>query len=258
MSNSGRRLEETKIINIKNFTLFLTLSFIYSLVDVVFSSGDYDINLYATGVHGIGDAIAKVLKSSLGEKYYLFKSPLFIGFFAASFYGIVNGILLILISFPKLDRKFSITTLLNSIFILFFILTLTYLINHQGKLGLKNFFGLFPKDSGFGLSLVRVMIVATIGGLTYGTLIGKGSSSGGIDIISKYLNIYKKKDISAITCILNYLIAIISTLLIYFGTDKFQWQSIILTNLVKIPLNTFFIYLAIKKTKPKNEIKNQI
>ncbi|NWN45663.1 YitT family protein [Candidatus Phytoplasma pruni] len=254
MSNSGRRLEETKIINIKNFTLFLTLSFIYSLVDVVFSSGDYDINLYATGVHGIGDAIAKVLKS-----IFNIENPLFIGFFAASFYGIVNGILLILISFPKLDRKFSITTLLNSIFILFFILTLTYLINDLNCLKLKNFFNVSPsKGGGFGLSLVRVMIVATIGGLTYGTLIGKGSSSGGIDIISKYLNIYKKKDISAITCILNYLIAIISTLLIYFGTKEFQWESIILTNLVKIPLNTFFIYLAIKKTKPKKEIKNQI
>ncbi|MDW3617513.1 MAG: YitT family protein [Candidatus Phytoplasma pruni] len=253
MSNSGKRLEEAKIINIKNFTLFLTLSFIYSLIDVVFSSGNYDINLYATGVHGIGDAIAKVLKS-----IFQIENPLFIGFFAASFYGIVNGILLILISFPKLDRKFSITTLLNSFFILFFILTLTYLINDLNCLGLKNFFGCFPEDSSFGLSLLRVMIVAIVGGLTYGILIGKGSSSGGIDIISKYLNIYKKKDISVITCILNYLIAIISTLLIYFGTVKFQWESIILTNLVKIPLNTLFIYLAIKKTQPKNKIKNQI
>jgi uncharacterized membrane-anchored protein YitT (DUF2179 family) len=246
MRNSDRHLEEKKIINIQNFTLFLTLSFVYSLVDVVFSSGNYEINLYATGVHGIGDAIAKVLKS-----VFNISNPLFVGFFSACFYGVINGILLIFISFPKLDRKFSITTLLNSFFILLFIVILTYLINDRNLGGIRNFYGLFPENSGFGISLLRVIIVAIISGIAYGILIGKGSSSGGIDIISKYLSIYKKKDISVITCILNYFIAIISTLLIYFTKGTFQWESIILTNLVKIPLNTLFIYLAIQKTKPK-------
>ncbi|MDV3165149.1 MAG: YitT family protein [Candidatus Phytoplasma australasiaticum] len=239
-------LSENKKINFIFFLINIFLCFFYCLADVLFVSGNYKINLYVTGVHGIGDAIAKVLKSN----FDIFKcNSLFVGFFAAFFYLFINFILFMFIAFPKLDSKFNITTLCNTIFIFLFLTILTILINGNNGIifnKMQNFFGIFDYEGKFWFSnLLRVFIVSLITGIIGGICIRIGGSTGGIDIISKYLYIYKKKDISFITCIFNYLISIIATFLIYATTKEFYWESILLTNLIKIPLTTFFMYLVI-------------
>ncbi|MDV3196812.1 MAG: YitT family protein, partial [Pigeon pea little leaf phytoplasma] len=160
-----------------------------------------------------------------------------------------NYILYIFIAFNKLDIKFNITTLFNTIFIFLFLTILTILFNGNNGLvwnKMQNVFGLFDYEGKFWFSnLLRVFMVSLITGVIGGICIRIGGSTGGIDIISKYLYIYKKKDISLITCIFNYFISIIATFLIYATTQEFYWESIFLTNLVKIPLTTFFMYLII-------------
>ncbi|MDO8063968.1 YitT family protein [Candidatus Phytoplasma bonamiae] len=237
---------QIKKINFNFILINIFLCFFYCLADILFVSGNYKINLYVTGVHGIGDAIAKVLKSN----FAIFQqNSSFVGMFAAFFYLLINFILLIFISFPKLDIKFNITTLCNTIFIFLFLTILTILINGNNGLvwnKMQNVFGLFDYEGKFWFSnLLRVFMVSLITGIIGGICIRIGGSTGGIDIISKYLYIYKKKDISLITCIFNYLISIIATFLIYATTKEFYWESIFLTNLVKIPLTTFFMYLII-------------
>ncbi|MDO7983533.1 YitT family protein [Candidatus Phytoplasma fabacearum] len=239
-------LSQNKKINFNFILINIFLCFFYCLADILFVSGNYKINLYVTGVHGIGDAIAKVLKSN----FTIFKqNPLFVGVFAAFFYLLVNFILFIFIAFPKLDIKFNITTLFNTIFIFLFLTILTILVNGNNGLvwnKMQNVFGLFDYEGKFWFSnLLRVFMVSLITGVIGGICIRIGGSTGGIDIISKYLYIYKKKDISLITCIFNYFISIIATFLIYATTQEFYWESIFLTNLVKIPLTTFFMYLII-------------
>ncbi|MDV3158247.1 MAG: hypothetical protein Q8753_01125, partial [Pigeon pea little leaf phytoplasma] len=57
-------LSQNKKINFNFILINIFLCFFYCLADILFVSGNYKINLYVTGVHGIGDAIAKVLKSN--------------------------------------------------------------------------------------------------------------------------------------------------------------------------------------------------
>ncbi|MDV3166170.1 MAG: YitT family protein ['Waltheria sp.' little leaf phytoplasma] len=239
-------IPQNKKINFNFILINIVLCFFYCLTDILFVSGNYKINLYVTGVHGIGDAIAKVLKSNFVILKY---NSSFVGFFAAFFYLLVNFVLFIFIAVPKLDSKFNIITCLNTICIFIFLTILTILINGNNGFvfnKMQNFFGIFDYEGKFWFSnFLRVFIVSLVTGIIAGICIRIGGSTGGIDIISKYLYIYKKKDISLITCIFNYLISIIATFLIYTTTKKFYWESIFLTNFVKIPLTTFFMYLII-------------
>ncbi|MDO8168005.1 YitT family protein [Candidatus Phytoplasma melaleucae] len=236
-------------LHVKTIFINIFLCFIYSLSDVFFNSGNYKVNSYATGIHGIGDAIAKILKANF---IFLKNNSLFVGLFSAFFYIIINAFLFIFISFPKLSYKFTISTLINSISIFVFLILLTASINNNNSLYLnkmKNFFGLFDMDGGFWSSFVRIIVSAILGGIIGGITIRIGGSTGGIDIISKYLNVYKQKDISLMICLFNYSISVIATLLIYFTTKKFYWESIFLTNFIKIPLSTFFMYFTTNRNK---------
>ncbi|WP_425329536.1 YitT family protein [Texas Phoenix palm phytoplasma] len=216
--------------NIKTIFLSAFLCFLYTLTDVMFMSGDYKIQLYSTGIHGMGDAIAKILIYI--DLFDFTKNKSFNGIFAASFFGFVNLLLFIFISFPKLDFKFSINSLINSILLIFFLSGLTFTINNpNGYLyNMHNFFGLFKSnDASFFPSLMRVLIGAILNGLICGYCIKIGSSTGGVDIIAKYLSIYKKKDISLLLTILNFCIGIFSVTFVSFWSRQINWISLFFT-----------------------------
>lgn len=192
-----------KKINFKIIALGMFLSLIYILSDALFVSGQYQIKIYTTGIHGIGDAIAKILIDLNNKGHFLNSNILskyiqsndFNGIFAGIFYGLVNILLFIFIAFPKLDSKFTINSFINSIFLFIFIIILAKQINgdygHLKKM--KNCFGLFKPEGGFWISLVRIIITSVLAGIAHGFAIKIGSSTGGTDIIAKYLSIYKKK-----------------------------------------------------------------
>ncbi|MGM1458856.1 MAG: YitT family protein, partial [Columbia Basin potato purple top phytoplasma] len=71
-----------------------------------------------------------------------------------------------------------------------------------------------------------------------------GSSTGGIDIIAKYLSIYKQKSISLYINILNYSIAIFSVLFVYLYKNEFNLDSLILT-FIKLIINSCVIYFIL-------------
>ncbi|KXT29403.1 hypothetical protein AXA84_0048 [Candidatus Phytoplasma oryzae] len=256
-----------KIINLKIILMGIFFSFIYILSDALFVSGNYDIKIYTTGIHGIGDAIAKILKEISNKDFflnfpYLFKltqKSSFNGIFAGIFYGVVNILLFIFIAFPKLDYKFSINSLINSIFLFLFIIILAKQIN--GEYGylkkMQNCFGLFKPNGGFIISFIRIILTSIIAGIAHGFSIKIGSSTGGTDIIAKYLANYKKKDISIYITISNFLICLIAVIVLFLFNQEFEWKSLILS-LIKIFITGYLIYLIVKKkvnTNTKKDIK---
>lgn len=58
---------------------------------------------------------------------------------------------------------------------------------------MKNCFGLFKPEGGFLISFIRIILTSIIAGIAHGFAIKIGSSTGGTDIIAKYLSNYKKK-----------------------------------------------------------------
>ncbi|KND62690.1 hypothetical protein [Candidatus Phytoplasma phoenicium] len=92
---------QEKFLTKKNITVLIItiiLCFCYILQDIIFLSGDYNIKLYSSGIHGIGDAIAKIFRetkcfNSLSQK------PYFIGVFAAIFFIFINFFLFLFFFF---------------------------------------------------------------------------------------------------------------------------------------------------------------
>ncbi|MDV3198289.1 MAG: YitT family protein [Vigna little leaf phytoplasma] len=240
-------------------TMILCLGYI--LQDVIFLSEEYDIKLYTSGIHGIGDAIAKIIKETnllypLSQKYY------FVSLFAAIFFLTINIFLFLFIAWPKLDLRFSINSLIYSFFFTICLIILNFLIKDENsKLSkIKYCFGFFSKEDKFGLSFLRVLISAIISGIIHGICIRIGSSTAGTDIIAKYLSIYKKKDISLIIGILNYLIGIIAVIFLSIYNKKLDYEGLFLT-FFKTTLTTLIIYLIMKinfkKINPHIEISKR-
>jgi uncharacterized membrane-anchored protein YitT (DUF2179 family) len=252
-------LKKKKIIDFKIIIIGLFLSLLYVLTDAFFVSGQYKIKIYTTGIHGIGDAIAKILKD-ISEKrnfnflflYKLTQKNSFNGVFAGMFYGLVNILLFIFIAFPKLDFKFSVNSLINSIFLFIFVIILAQQINGEnGKLNkMQNCFGLFNPEGNFFISFLRIILTSIMAGVSHGFAIKIGSSTGGTDIIAKYLSSYKKKDISFYITISNFLICLIAVVILFLFKREFEWQSLILS-LLKILITGWIIYLITKKNDKK-------
>ncbi|WP_432729557.1 YitT family protein ['Prunus avium' virescence phytoplasma] len=221
--------------------------FLYTFVDVILMSGDYNIKLYTTGIHGIGDAIAKILKDVVG-----IKNESFNGWFAACFFAVVNLFLFIFISFPKLDFKFSLNSLINVIGFFVFLFILTSLINNSnGQLhNWSHCFGWIPKESGIWKSLLRVVIVSVCSAFAIGMCINIGSSTGGIDIIAKYLVIYKNRTISTSINVLNFSIAVVSVTFLSIWNGSLDLMSLLLT-FIKLAINSFVIYITLNKINLK-------
>ncbi|WAN63058.1 YitT family protein [Candidatus Phytoplasma rubi] len=233
--------------NIIIILISLFLMFLYTFIDVILMSGDYDIKLYTTGIHGIGDAIAKILKS-----IFQIQNESFNGWFAACFFAVVNLFLFIFISFPKLDLKFSLNSLINIIGFFVFLFILTYLINNpKGMLKSWSYcFGWISKNCGIWKSLLRVMIVSIFSSFTIGMCINIGSSTGGIDIIAKYLVIYKNKTISTSINVLNFFIAIFSIIFLSIWDRNIHLVSLLLT-FIKLAVNSLVIYITLNKINLK-------
>ncbi|MFR0367917.1 YitT family protein [Candidatus Phytoplasma palmae] len=241
--------------NLKTILLSGILCFLYTLTDVIFMSGDYKIQLYSAGIHGMGDAIAKILIYI--DIFDFTKNKSFNGIFAASFFGVVNLLLLIFISFPKLDFKFSLNSLINSILLIFCLSSLTFAINDPNGYLYKmhNCFGLFaPDDESFFPSFIRVFLSAFLNGISCGYCLKIGSSTGGVDIIAKYLSIYKKKDISMLLTVLNFAIGLFSVAFISIWSKQINWISLFFT-IIKIPITSVFIFLVLNFKKIKKECK---
>ncbi|WP_284928407.1 YitT family protein [Candidatus Phytoplasma sp. AldY-WA1] len=233
--------------NITIVLISLCLMFLYTFIDVILMSGDYDIKLYTTGIHGIGDAIAKILKN-----VFQIQSESFNGLFAACFYAVVNLFLFVFISFPKLDLKFSLNSLINIIGFFVFLSILTYLINDsKGMFNSWSYcFGWIPKDCGIWKSLLRVTIVSIFSSFALGMCINIGSSTGGIDIIAKYLFIYKNKTISTSINVLNFFIAVVSIIFLSIWEGKLHVGSLLLT-FIKLAINSLVIYITLNKINLK-------
>ncbi|WP_153368993.1 YitT family protein [Candidatus Phytoplasma sacchari] len=256
--------KETKI-DLKIIAIGIFCSLIYILSDALFVSGQYDIKIYTTGIHGIGDAIAKILKDA-GDKGYLVNIPFlfkytqnndFNGVFAGLFYGLVNIMLFVFIAFPKLDSKFTINSFINSVFLFIFIIILAQQINgdngHLKKM--RNCFGLFKPEGDFLISFFRIVITSILAGIAHGFSIKIGSSTGGTDIIAKYLSNYKKKDISFYITISNFLICLIAVFILFFFKRELEWKSLILS-MTKIFITGYIIYFIVNNFSIKKLIKS--
>lgn len=235
--------------NIKTLILTIILCFFYILQDILFASGDYNIKIYSTGIHGIGDAIAKIINEtkcfvSVSQK------PYFIGVFAAIFFIIVNILLLLFISFPKLDFKFSINSLIYSIFFTIILINLSLLINNNNN-PLQYCFNIFSKEDSFKKTFFRVIICSCISGFIHGLCLRIDSSTAGMDIIAKYICIYKKKDISLIIAILNYFTGIIAVIFLSIFNGYLNKSGLFLA-FFKNTLSSFVIYLVINFNFKKN------
>ncbi|MDV3196289.1 MAG: YitT family protein, partial [Candidatus Phytoplasma stylosanthis] len=123
---------------------------------------------------------------------------------------------------------------------------LTSLINEPNGKFYKyhNFFQLIPVKYDLFYSLLRIFICGILSGFILGICLNIGSSTGGIDIIAKYMSIYKKKDISLCIFILNFSISIISVFFICFFNKKIDLIPIFLT-FMKLFINSLVIYLVL-------------
>ncbi|TVY12157.1 YitT family protein [Candidatus Phytoplasma pini] len=239
--------------NLKIISLSILLSFLFCLADIIFYVGDYKNILYSTGIYGVGDSIAKILFQAKKIKDNQ------ITLVSYSFFGLVNLFLFIFIAFPKLNINFTIKTLINSIFIIIFGIILGFLINTEGQIlyRMRNFFGFFSPEEKIWQSLLRIIIGSSIIGTILGLCIKINSSTGGIDIIAKYLEIYKNKDISKCITVFNFSITILTVLIlkIFNIVNEIQYISLFLT-FFKIILTHIFMILILKPNKKIINNKN--
>lgn len=244
--------------NIKTLIITIILCFCYILQDILFASGNYNIKIYSSGIHGIGDAIAKIISET---KCFLpfSQKPYFVGVFAAIFFIIINILLLLFIAFPKLDFKFSINSLIYSIFFTIILINLSFLINKNNN-SLQYCFNFFSKEDSFKKTFLRVIICSCISGIIHGICLRIDSSTAGMDIIAKYISIYKKKDISLIIAILNYFTGIIAVMFLSIYNNYLNTSGLFLA-FSKNTLTSIIIYLVINfnfKKKYKNKIQKII
>ncbi|WP_349401643.1 putative membrane protein [Candidatus Phytoplasma solani] len=209
----------------------------------------YQTDLYPGGIHGLGDCIGKILK-----KANVLQESNQITTFAMIFYLIVNVFLLLFISYCYLDKYFTITTAVAALFLSLMGLFLNWAIKHSFLKESERFFGFFPFENNFPMDVLRSTFAGLLIGFFNGIIIKLGSSTGGIDVIGKYLVIYKQKNISLIIEIFGYSLIFVGVCasLILNKENFFKFETIqgIFCALLRIKLTAFVIDL-INYSKPK-------
>jgi uncharacterized membrane-anchored protein YitT (DUF2179 family) len=191
---------------LKKILLLILSLIVYVLVSVwafdCTRDGGYKTDLFPTGIIGLGNVIGKLLnKSGKIETNNIIV-------IAGIFYFIVNVFLLLFISCRYLDKYFTITTTFATIVLFISILYIEKEVKEGFLYPSERFFGVFITKSNFLNDLTRVFFAGILIGILNGISVRIGASTGGIDIIAKYLSVYKKKDISFVVEMFGYALMI--------------------------------------------------
>ncbi|WP_373402731.1 YitT family protein [Candidatus Phytoplasma solani] len=194
----------------------------------------YETDLYPGGIHGLGDLIGKILNKA----NYLANDN--ITTFAMIFYLIINVLLLGFIAFRYLDSYFTITTAAAALFLPLMGVFLQWQVKEGFLSETERFFDIFKTESNFLSDSLRAIFAGLFTGVFNGIVIKIGSSTGGIDIVGKYLLVYKRKNIASV-------IQIFSYILVFIGicASFFYFQSLLLDQLL---LGIFCALLRIQLT----------
>ncbi|CAP18440.1 conserved hypothetical protein [Candidatus Phytoplasma mali] len=223
----------------------------FGYFSVCFFGPQYKCVIYTSGIYGVSDAVSRFF-IKIGFLQENNKD-----YFASFLYILVNFLLFLFIAFPKLDKNFNINSIFSIVFLSLFVSFFSFHIvknpNNEGFFAQsKNFFGIFDTES---IELKKNILRAFLSGILISICliipIKIGSSTGGIDIIAKYLFIYKNKDISLVIIIFNYSISFFFVLINFFlnPSENFNINSILLSNLkmISFSITTYFLNPSNKK-----------
>lgn len=166
--------------NVKEMLIILFAAFIYVIGTNIFLA---PFNLYAIGIAGLARQLSDIMNMfiSVGDLttiiYYLLNVPIMV------------------LSFKKLGKKFSIQTLIMIILI-----------------GL--FSAIMPSDiKVIDNPILAVFASATLMGIGLGLVLNIGGSTGGTDPIAVYYSLYKNKSVGTLNLMINSVIVIIAALI---------------------------------------------
>ncbi|WP_334331179.1 YitT family protein [Candidatus Phytoplasma prunorum] len=225
--------------------------FLFGYFSVCFFGAQYKCVIYTSGIYGVSDAISRFL---IKIEFLTEKNK---DYFASLLYIMVNILLFFFIAFPKLDKNFNINAVCSTVFISLFVSFFSfYILKNTENEGFfvrsKNFFGIFDTESTeLRKNILRAFLSGILISICLIIPIKIGSSTGGIDIIAKYLFIYKNKDISLVIIIFNYSISFFFVLINFFSNpnEGFNINSILLSNLkmISFSITTYFLNPSNKK-----------
>ncbi|MFP7699684.1 MAG: YitT family protein [Candidatus Phytoplasma pyri] len=229
--------------------------FLFGYFSICFFGTQYKCVIYTSGIYGVSDAISRLLiKIEILKKEYK-------DYFASFLYIMVNLLLFLFIALPKLDKNFNINAIFSIVFISLFVSFFSFNILENTKnegffAKSKNFFGIFDTESTeLNKNILRAILSGILISICLIIPIKIGSSTGGIDIIAKYLFIYKNKDISLVIIIFNYSISFFFVLINFFSNPEegFNINSILLSNLkmISFSITTYFLNPSNKKKYKK-------
>ncbi|MBT1576749.1 YitT family protein ['Elaeagnus angustifolia' witches'-broom phytoplasma] len=251
MKNSMENIEKfppikKKIQYVQEFKKILILSLsliVYVLVSVwafdCTRDGGYKTDLFPTGVIGLGNVIGKLLhKAGKIETNNIIV-------IAGTFYFVVNVFLLFFISRRYLGKYFTITTAFATVLLFVSV----FFIENQVKQGFlyhtERFFGIFKTESDFLSDLTRVFFAGILIGIFNGIPVRIGASTGGLDIVAKYLSVYKKKDISFVVEMFGYTLMIFGAVGVFI-IEYFYKETGLKELTTQISLSLFYTVLRIK------------
>ncbi|OIJ44797.1 YitT family protein [Rice orange leaf phytoplasma] len=235
-----------KIQYVQEFKKILILSLsliVYVLVSVwafdCTRDGGYKTDLFPTGVIGLGNVIGKLLhKAGKIETNNIIV-------IAGTFYFVVNVFLLFFISRRYLGKYFTITTAFATVLLFVSV----FFIENQVKQGFlyhtEQFFGIFKTESDFLSDLTRVFFAGVLIGIFNGIPLRIGASTGGLDIVAKYLSVYKKKDISFVVEMFGYTLMIFGAVGVFI-IEYFYKETGLKELTTQISLSLFYTVLRIK------------
>ncbi|MBS2126241.1 YitT family protein ['Fragaria x ananassa' phyllody phytoplasma] len=207
----------------------------------------YKTDLYLGGIHGLGDLIGKIL-DKMGVLPYAQITN-----FGMIFYLVVNIVFLWFISYRYLDLYFTVTTALAFVFLPFMGMLLHTAVKDGFLQRSERFFGLFTAEAGFVSDFSRAIFAGFFIGIFYAIPIKLRSSTGGIDIIGKYLWVYKKKNIAVTIEVFEYVLVLIGFIANLFLEDisNETWKLLLslLYAFVRIKLTCFMINIITTKSE---------
>ncbi|MBP5836162.1 YitT family protein [Candidatus Phytoplasma meliae] len=207
----------------------------------------YKTDLYPGGIHGLGDLIGKLL-SKMGVLSYDQITN-----FGMIFYLVVNIAFLWFISYRYLDLYFTVTTALAAIFLPLMGMLLHVAVKDGFLQKSERFFGLFAPEADFVSDFSRAIFAGFFIGFFYAIPIKLKSSTGGIDIIGKYLWVYKKKNIAVTIEVFGYVLVFIGFIANLFleGLPNETWKLLLplLYAFVRIKLTGFMINIIAVKSE---------
>ncbi|WOO87765.1 YitT family protein [Mollicutes bacterium LVI A0039] len=163
--------------NVKEILIIISSALLYVIGTNIFLA---PINLYAIGIPGFARQISDIINMVIN-----------VGDLTTIIYYVINAPIMIL-SFKRLGKRFSILTLLMITFV--------------------GIFSAMIPDDILLLSdpILAVFVSATLMGLALGFVLNIGGSTGGTDPIAVYYSMYKNKSVGTLNMLINGIIVIIA------------------------------------------------